>query len=81
MNDKVKLDPSQIIARSPSDSFQDLLKLETVEVPEALLESTDTYLGSDDLSIDRYTSQKFFDLEVEKVWRDGIHHHHFRDRF
>ena len=69
MNDKVKLDPSQIIARSPSDSFQDLLKLETVEVPEALLESTNTYLGSDDLSIDRYISKQFFDLEVEKVWR------------
>jgi len=69
MNTKVKLTKEQIAARDPSESFQDLLKLETVEVPPALLESTDTYLGSEDIPIERYISQEFFDLEVEKIWR------------
>jgi len=69
MNETVKLTPEQIAARNPSDSFQDLLKIETVEVPDALLDSTDTYLGSEDISAARYTSREFFDLEVDKVWR------------
>lgn len=69
MNEKVKLTPEQIAARDPAESFQDLLDRETVEVPDALRESTDTYLGSEDLSVDRYVSQEYFDREVEKVWR------------
>jgi phenylpropionate dioxygenase-like ring-hydroxylating dioxygenase large terminal subunit len=69
MNEKVKLTPEQIAARDPAETFQDLLDREKVEVPDALRDSTDTYLGSDDLSVDRYISKEFFDLEVEKVWR------------
>lgn len=69
MNNKVKLTPEQIAARAPAETFQDLLDKEQVEVPAALRDSTNTYLGSEDISIDRYTSQEFFDLEVEKVWR------------
>ncbi|MFV8783136.1 aromatic ring-hydroxylating oxygenase subunit alpha [Microbulbifer sp. SA54] len=69
MTDQVKDAPEKVGARAPADSFQDLLKIETVEVPAALLESTETYLGSEDISVDRYTSREFFDLEVEKVWR------------
>ena len=55
-------------ARSPSYSYQDLLDAEQVEVPASLRESTDTYLGSDDLPIERWLSREFFDLEVEKMW-------------
>ncbi|GAB5451922.1 MAG: aromatic ring-hydroxylating dioxygenase subunit alpha [Halioglobus sp.] len=69
MNKKVQLTPEQIAARDPSYSFQDLLDREKVAVPEALRESTDTYLGSEDLPISRWTSREFFDLEVEKMWR------------
>ena len=69
MNKKVDLTPEQIAARDPADSFQKLLDLETVDVPDALRESTETYLGSEDISVDRYFSQEFFDLEVEHVWR------------
>lgn len=69
MNEKVKLTPEQIAARDPAETFQDLLDRETVEVPAALRDSTDTYLGSDDLPVDRYISREFFDLEVEKMWR------------
>ncbi len=69
MNEKVKLTPEQIAARNPSDTFQDLLDLETVAVPAALRDSTDTYLGCEDLSVERYISREFFDREVAKVWR------------
>ncbi len=69
MNKKVELTPEQIAARDPAESFQDLLDKEKVEVPAALRDSTETYLGSDDLPVERYTSREFFDLEVEKMWR------------
>ena len=69
MNETVKLTPEQIAARHPSDTFQDLLDLETVPVPAALRDSTDTYLGCEDLSVERYISREFFEREVEKVWR------------
>jgi len=69
MNEKVKLTPEQIAARNPSDTFQDLLDLETAPVPAALRDTTNTYLGSEDLPIERYISREFFDREVEKVWR------------
>jgi phenylpropionate dioxygenase-like ring-hydroxylating dioxygenase large terminal subunit len=69
MNDKAKLTPQQIAARDPSESFQDLLDRETVHVPDALRESTNTYLGSEDLSVERYISRTFFEREVDKVWR------------
>ncbi|MGB1139804.1 MAG: aromatic ring-hydroxylating oxygenase subunit alpha, partial [Halioglobus sp.] len=69
MNDKINLTPEQIAARNPSDTFQDLLDLEKVPVPDALRDSTDTYLGSEDLPISRYLDRDFFDREVEKVWR------------
>ncbi len=69
MNDSVKLTPEQIAARDPSYSFQDLLDKETVDVPSALRDSTEPYLGSEDLSIERWTSREFFDLEVKKLWR------------
>lgn len=68
MNEKVTLTEEQIAARDPSYSFQDLLDREQVEVPASLRDSTETYLGSEDLPIERYTSREFFDLEVEKMW-------------
>jgi len=69
MNEKSKLTAQQIAARHPAQSFQDLLDLEVVPVPDALRESTETYLGSADIPVDRYISRAFFEREVEKVWR------------
>jgi nitrite reductase/ring-hydroxylating ferredoxin subunit len=68
-NEKTRLTPEQIAARDPSYSFQDLLDRESVEVPDALRDSTETYLGSEDIDIARYTSREFFQQEVENVWR------------
>ena len=69
MNEKTKHTDGQIIARAPSYSFQDLLDREVAPVPDALRESTETFLGSEDLGIERYISPEFFAREVEKVWR------------
>jgi phenylpropionate dioxygenase-like ring-hydroxylating dioxygenase large terminal subunit len=69
MTEKVDLTPEQIAARDPAYNFQELLDLEKTPVPAALRDSTETYLGSEDLPIERWTSREFFDLEVEKMWR------------
>jgi phenylpropionate dioxygenase-like ring-hydroxylating dioxygenase large terminal subunit len=58
-----------VIAHSPSYSYQDLLDKERNPVPDSLREDTQTYLGSEDLPTERWTSQEFFDEEVEKVWK------------
>jgi phenylpropionate dioxygenase-like ring-hydroxylating dioxygenase large terminal subunit len=68
MSEKINLTEQQIAARNPSYSYQDLLDREQVDVPDALRENTNTYLGSEDLPTDRWTSREFFDREVEKMW-------------
>lgn len=65
MND---MTADQIAARSVGESYQQMLDKETNEVPASLRESTNTYLGSDRLSVDRYLTREFHDLEVEKMW-------------
>jgi phenylpropionate dioxygenase-like ring-hydroxylating dioxygenase large terminal subunit len=67
MQDSV--DDKNMIARYPGESFQDLLDVESVPVPDPLREDTAPFLGSEDLNVSRWTSREFFDQEVEKVWR------------
>ena len=69
MSDTTELSPEQLIARSPGDSYQQMLDRENNPVPAPLRESTDTYLGSSNLSVDRYLSREFHELEVEKMWK------------
>jgi phenylpropionate dioxygenase-like ring-hydroxylating dioxygenase large terminal subunit len=63
-----ELDDGSLVARSTGDSYQEMLDRESNEVPAALRESTNTFLGSDNLSVDRYLSREFHELEVEKMW-------------
>jgi phenylpropionate dioxygenase-like ring-hydroxylating dioxygenase large terminal subunit len=63
------LSEEQILARSPGPSFQDLLDREENPVPDCLRENTNPYLGSENLSVDRYLSREFHELEVEHVWK------------
>ena len=49
-------------------SFQDLLDLEEVPVPDFLRENTCAYMGDDDLPVERYISREFHDQEKEKMW-------------
>mgnify|MGYP001581172848 CR=1 FL=1 len=68
MSRMIELDDGQTVPRSDGDTYQEMLDRETLPVPGALRESTDTFLGSDNLSVDRYISREFHDLEVEKMW-------------
>ncbi|MEH6585555.1 MAG: aromatic ring-hydroxylating dioxygenase subunit alpha [Halioglobus sp.] len=68
MSRSIELDDGQILARSGGESYQEMLDKEVNPVPDALRESTNTFLGSDNLSTDRYLSKEFHDLEVEKMW-------------
>lgn len=57
-----------VIVRSSGESYQQMLDKEPNPVPDSLREDTNTYLGSDNLSVDRYLSREFHELEVEKMW-------------
>lgn len=58
----------KILARTGGDSYQQILDKEHNEVPHSLRVSTETYLGSSNLSVERYLSREFHDLEVNKMW-------------
>jgi phenylpropionate dioxygenase-like ring-hydroxylating dioxygenase large terminal subunit len=64
----IELDDGQIVARSGGESYQEMLDKEVNPVPDSLRDSTNTFLGSDRLSTDRYLSREFHDLEVDKMW-------------
>jgi phenylpropionate dioxygenase-like ring-hydroxylating dioxygenase large terminal subunit len=56
-------------ARSPGISYQDLLDTDTRRVPEVLRWQSARELPEARVPIERYTSQAFHELEVEKVWK------------
>ncbi|NQY55095.1 MAG: aromatic ring-hydroxylating dioxygenase subunit alpha [Ilumatobacteraceae bacterium] len=56
-------------ARSPGLSFQDLLDADTHPVPDVLRLQSPRYLGSDDISTERYTSREWHELERERLWK------------
>jgi nitrite reductase/ring-hydroxylating ferredoxin subunit len=56
-------------ARCPGPSAQDIIARDSGETPAPLRSEAYQFLGDDDLSIERYTSQAFYDLEMEKMWR------------
>ena len=58
-----------LAARSPGPSYQDLLDREINPVPDSLRENTNPYLGSTNLSVDRYLTREFHEQEVEHVWQ------------
>ena len=56
-------------ARSAGISYQELLVEEVNPVPDVLRIDDCAEMGSEPLPVERYTSQAFHDLEVEKVWK------------
>ncbi|MEM9515983.1 MAG: aromatic ring-hydroxylating dioxygenase subunit alpha [Actinomycetota bacterium] len=56
-------------ARSPGLTFQDLLDADTHPVPDVLRLQSPRYLGSDDISTERYTSREWHELERERLWK------------
>jgi hypothetical protein len=55
-------------ARSPGISYQELLDTDTHPVPVVLRLESPKFLGSADISIDRYISREFHELEKAKLW-------------
>jgi len=49
-------------------SVQDLLDNDIVEVPAPLREQSQRPIGLKDITVERYLSREFHDLEVERVW-------------
>jgi phenylpropionate dioxygenase-like ring-hydroxylating dioxygenase large terminal subunit len=54
--------------RSPGISYQALLDTDTRAVPAVLRLESPKYLGSADISIDRYTTRAWHELEKQKLW-------------
>jgi len=64
--DQFELDPGA--HRCPGPSTRDIILADGQDVPEALVTEAPKYLGSDDVSYERYYSREIFDLEMKKLW-------------
>ena len=60
--------PKSAGARSPGPSYQDYLAGDSKPAPASLAYEHGEHLGSEPLAATRYTSQAFFDREVDKLW-------------
>src|SRR6187200_2056270 len=60
--------PAKGSARSPGLSYQQLLDADTHEVPAILREESARFLGDEDVSIDRYISRDWHELEKKRLW-------------
>jgi phenylpropionate dioxygenase-like ring-hydroxylating dioxygenase large terminal subunit len=64
----VGTNPAPGEARSPGISYQQLLDTDTHPVPVVLRLESPKYLGSADVSIDRYISHEWHEREKAKLW-------------
>jgi hypothetical protein len=55
-------------ARAPSASTQEIIHRDGRAVPASYEEVAYRFLGDGDIAFSRYTSQRFFDLEMDKMW-------------
>lgn len=55
-------------ARNHGEVWDELARNDSRRVPAFLLEDESRYLGSEPLSTDRYTSQEFFQRELDRMW-------------
>jgi len=55
-------------ARCPGPSTRDLILADGMPVPPQLVAESYTFLGDSDIPYERYLSQDFFNLEMEKMW-------------
>lgn len=56
-------------ARCPGETVQDILARDKFPPPAILTEQSYSFLGDEPLDPARYTSQEFFDREMELMWR------------
>ena len=71
MNKPVKLESDQTAqyAKSPGESVQSILARDPNPAPPSYRTSSYYHLGDEDIPIERYLSQEWHWLEVERVWR------------
>ena len=55
-------------ARCPGDTPRDIVGRDLAPPPEVLTTESYSFLGDEDIPFERYTSQAFFDQEIEKMW-------------
>ncbi|MGI9621694.1 MAG: aromatic ring-hydroxylating oxygenase subunit alpha [Acidimicrobiales bacterium] len=55
-------------ARSPGISYRELLEQDTHDVPDVLWLDSPKYMGSDDISHERYTTREWHLKEKENLW-------------
>ena len=63
--------PVRKAPRAPGMSFGDAVKAyaEHAPVPEYLLIDTSTFVGDEDIDVDRYITRECYELEREKIWK------------
>ena len=61
-----KLKPGE--ARCPAETTQEIIALDKVKAPVWAASESYEYLGSDDISKDRYISADFARAEMERMW-------------
>jgi phenylpropionate dioxygenase-like ring-hydroxylating dioxygenase large terminal subunit len=64
--DYANLKPGE--ARCPAPTPLEVMAGDAVPPPPVLAHESPQFLGEDDIDFSRYTSQEFFDREMEKVW-------------
>jgi len=62
-------DPAKQINRHPGASYQDIIAADRIPPPHVLAHESYVFLGDEDVSADRYSSQAFYDREMDRIWR------------
>ncbi|MDR7102393.1 aromatic ring-hydroxylating dioxygenase subunit alpha [Croceicoccus sp. BE223] len=68
MTDEAKTHEKPGEARCPGVSVQDILANDSRCVPRYLTEQSYEFLGDEDIPVERYISQEFFDREIKDMW-------------
>jgi len=55
-------------ARCEGPQARDIILADVTPTPPALIEESYEFLGDEDISFDRYTSQDFLNAELDKMW-------------
>tara|TARA_B100001245_G_scaffold121696_2_gene89488 strand:+ start:1139 stop:2551 length:1413 start_codon:yes stop_codon:yes gene_type:complete len=71
MSERIKekeenLEPGE--ARSPFTSYTEYLEEDSKKLPDFMMDENYEFLGSEDISMERYTSKEFFKKEAECMW-------------
>ena len=57
------------IYKAPGESVQDVIAKDTIQPHESVKRVSWYDMGTEDISIDRYTSREIHELEKEKIWK------------